>query len=154
MAFTSMCPASQGASSSVEPVRMFTTPPGRSEVASTSAKVIAGSGARSAATTTQVLPVTITGAITLTSARSDAVCGAITATTPAGSGDDRLKYGPATGLAEPSTAAILSDQPAYQTSRSTAASTSSPARSRSIPSRAAVSAANCARRPSSISAAR
>ena len=39
-----MCPASTGASSATKPVSTFTTPPGRSEVASTSASVIAGSG--------------------------------------------------------------------------------------------------------------
>ena len=44
IAFTSMCPASTGASSAVRPVSTLTTPPGRSEVASTSASVIAGSG--------------------------------------------------------------------------------------------------------------
>src|SRR5690606_4191098 len=120
-ALTSMCEASQGASSAWCPVRMLTTPPGRSDVASTSARVIAGSGVRSAATTTQVLPVTITGATTETSPSSGSA-GATTATTPVGSGVDRLKYGPATGLAVLWTDAILSDQPAYQTSRSTAAS--------------------------------
>ena len=35
-----------------------------------------------------------------------------------GLGVERLKYGPATGLALPTTWAILSAQPAYQTSRS------------------------------------
>ena len=40
------------------------------------------------------------------------------ATTPVGSGSEKLKYGPATGLAEPATWANLSAQPAYQTMRS------------------------------------
>src|SRR5262249_32535084 len=62
IAFPSMCAASTGASSASRPVRMFTTPPGTSEVASTSASVTAGSGAGSLATTTAVLPVAITGA--------------------------------------------------------------------------------------------
>ena len=44
--------------------------------------------------------------------------GAITATTPVGSGSVKLKYGPATGFDEPSTCASLSAQPAYQTTRS------------------------------------
>jgi hypothetical protein len=105
---------------------MLTTPAGRSEVASTSARVIDGRGARSLAITTQVLPVTITGAITEMSPSSGS-SGATTATTPVGSGEEMLKYGPATGLVDPVTAAILSAQPAYQTSRSTAASTTSPA---------------------------
>ena len=55
------------------------------------------------------------GASTLTSPSSDDAGGATTPTTPVGSGADRLKYGPATGLAPPYTWAILSDQPAYQT---------------------------------------
>ncbi len=145
---------SHGASSAALPVSRFTTPPGRSEVASTSARVIDGSGARSEATTTQVLPVTITGAITEIRPSSGASGGATTATTPVGSGVDRLKYGPATGFAAPRTAPILSDQPAYQTSRSTAASTSSPALRADTPSASTSSDTNCPRRPSSISATR
>ena len=50
--------------SRVEPVRMLTTPPGTSEVASTSLNVTAGSGRAYDDTTTQVLPETITGATT------------------------------------------------------------------------------------------
>src|SRR4029450_7105255 len=72
-------------------------------------------------------------------------------TTPVGSGVVRLKYGPATGLAPPYTWAILSDQPAYQTQRSIAASTS-PAGPPPPP--AATSATTWSRRPSSISATR
>src|SRR5437868_1279378 len=130
---------------------MLTTPPGRSEVASTSARVIAIRG--EAQTTTQVLPVTMTGAITeMSPSRGSA--GAMMATTPVGSGDDRLKYGPATGLAVPRTAEILSDQPAYQTRRSMAASTDSMADLREVPSSSESWAANSARRASSISATR
>ena len=44
IAFTSMCPASTGASSAVRPVSTFTTPPGRSKVASTSAGLLADLG--------------------------------------------------------------------------------------------------------------
>ena len=73
---------------------MLTTPPGTSEVASTSANVTAGSGRSYDETTTAVLPVTITGATTLTSPSSEDSCGASTATTPVGSGVERLKNGP------------------------------------------------------------
>ena len=45
------------------------------------------------------------------------------ATTPVGSGTEKLKYGPATGFADPATCANLSAQPAYQTQRSMASST-------------------------------
>ena len=48
----------------MRPVRMLTTPPGRSEVASTSDSVTAGSGRGSRASTTTVLPLTIAGATT------------------------------------------------------------------------------------------
>ena len=44
MALTSRCAASHGASSAVRPVSTLTTPPGRSEVASTSLSDTAGSG--------------------------------------------------------------------------------------------------------------
>src|SRR5690606_42148425 len=90
MAFTSMCEASQGAISATRPVRTFTTPPGTSEVASTSASVIAGSGARSDATTTQVLPGTTTGP-TYDPRPSSGDAGATTATTPVGSGTEKSK---------------------------------------------------------------
>lgn len=75
-------------------------------------------------------------------------------TTPVGSGDERLKYGPATGLPPPTTWAILSVQPAYQTQRSIAASTCSVAFDFDRPSASATSWTNCALRPSSISAMR
>jgi hypothetical protein len=119
-----MCPASTGASSAVRPVSTFTTPPGTSEVASTSASVIAASGRSSLAITTAVLPLAITGATTLTSPSRPDSAGATTATTPVGSGTLKLKYGPATGFAAPAICAILSGQPAYQTQRSIAAATS------------------------------
>ncbi len=120
---------------------MLTTPPGTSDVARISARVIAICG--SAASTTAVLPVTTAGAITLTRPRS--VAGATIATTPVGSGAEMLKNGPATGFAPPATWAILSDQPAYQTQRSIAASSSASG---------TPSAVSSARRPSSISAIR
>jgi hypothetical protein len=91
MALTSMCEASHGAISAGRPVSRLTTPPGRSDVASTSASVIAGSGAVSDATTTAVFPVTITGATTDTRPSSDEAWGATSATTPVGSGTEKSK---------------------------------------------------------------
>ena len=71
--------------------------------------------------------------------------GAMTATTPVGSGTVKLKYGPATGFDEPSTCASLSAHPAYQTMRSTVRSTSS---------RPVLTSANSELRDSIISATR
>src|SRR5436309_9353629 len=100
-------------------------PPGTSDVASTSASSIAASGRDSDATTTAALPPTSTGASRETSPSSGGSSGTSTPTTPVGSGTVKLKYGPATGFADPSTCASLSAQPAYQTTRSIARSTSS-----------------------------
>ena len=66
-AFTSACEASHGAISAGDPVRMLTTPPGTSLVASTSPRLIALSGRVWSATTTTVLPATSAGAMTATS---------------------------------------------------------------------------------------
>lgn len=101
-----------------------------------------------------MLPVAITGAITETSPRNDDSWGARTVTTPVGSGVERLKYGPATGLPPPTTWAILSVQPAYQTQRSIAASTTAAALDFESPSESATSRTNWSLRPSSISATR
>src|SRR6266566_1081347 len=131
IAFTSIWAARTGASSAVRPVSTFTTPGGTSAVAITSVSVTAGNGRGSLAT-----------------------AGAITATTPVGSGRLKLKYGPATGFAAPATCATLSAQPANHTHRSTASATRRPACTADPPSAAATSAANCAARPSSISATR
>ncbi len=57
--------------SAVRPDRMLTTPPGTSEVASTSPRDSAGSGASAAAATTTVLPVATAGAITETRPSSE-----------------------------------------------------------------------------------
>src|SRR5205085_11804204 len=130
------------------------TPPGTSEVASTSAKVTAGSGRCGAAATTTVFPVTITGAITLTRPRRLESAGARTATTPVGSGVERLKNGPATGLALPTTWVTLSAQPAYQTSRSIAASTVLADAADVPPSPCRTASTNCGRRSSITSATR
>src|SRR5581483_1920586 len=154
MAFTSMCEASHGALSASRPVSTLTTPPGTSEVASTSDSETAGSGCRSDASATTVLPLTMAGATTETNPSSGALDGASTATTPVGSGREKLKYGPATGFDEPCTWATLSDHPAYQTQRSMAASTAASAFAADTPSAARTSATNCPRRPSITSATR
>lgn len=104
--------------------------------------------------TTTVLPVAMTGAITEIRPRKDESWGARTATTPVGSGVERLRYGPATGFAPPTTWPILSVQPAYQTQRSIAASTTADALDLERPSASETSRTNCSRRPSSISATR
>ncbi|CAM5660863.1 hypothetical protein SFUMM280S_07789 [Streptomyces fumanus] len=57
-------------------------------------------------------------------------------------------------MAPPTTWAILSVQPAYQTQRSIVASTTAAALDFDSPSAPATSWTNCARRPSSISATR
>src|SRR5215207_5441864 len=97
---------------------MLTTPPGTSEVASTSPSSTAASGRVSDATATAVLPETSTGSRRVTSPARGGSSGASTATTPVGSGTVKLKYGPATGFEEPTTWATLSAKPAYQTTRS------------------------------------
>ena len=119
-----MCAASTGASSSRRPVSTLTTPAGTSDVATASASSIAASGCASEATTTTAFPPTSAGTIRATRPSSAGSSGAITATTPVGSGTVKLKYGPATGLEPPSTWASLSAQPAYQTTRSIARATS------------------------------
>src|SRR4051794_40085474 len=91
IARTASCDANQGATSAVDPVSTLTTPPGRSDVARTSDSVTAGSGRSWDARTTHVLPDTITGATTDPSPSSDDAWGATTATTPLGSGTERLK---------------------------------------------------------------
>src|SRR5918911_2119026 len=104
---------------------MLTTPPGTSDVAIASASSIAASGRDSDATATTVLPPTSAGATRVTRPSSGGSSGARIATTPVGSGTVKLKYGPATAFAPPTTCASLSAQPAYQTIRSIVRSTSS-----------------------------
>src|SRR6185436_293478 len=89
-----------------------------------SASSIAASGWESEAIATTAFPPTRAGTRRETSPSSGGSSGAITATTPVGSGSVKLKYGPATGFDEPSTWGSLSAQPAYQTTRSIARSTS------------------------------
>src|SRR6476661_2486862 len=153
-ASTSSWAARTGTSSFLSPVKTLTTPPGTSDVASTSVRVTAGSGRRSLAISTTAFPVTSGGASRLTRPRSDDVSGATTPTTPVGSGIVKLKYGAATGLDEPSTWPILSAQPAYQTQRSMARSTLARAAAGRSPSAASTSLVNCSRRPSISSATR
>jgi hypothetical protein len=69
-------------------------------------------------------------------------------------GSEKLKYGAATGFVPPTTWAILSAQPAYQTRRSTLRSTALSARRRVEPSERCTSSTNWLRRPSSTSATR
>jgi hypothetical protein len=85
-------PASHGASSAVWPVRMLTTPPGTSEVARTSARVIAGSGRSvSLATTTHRVAGDDDGATTRPARAARSAAARAAATTPVGSGTERLK---------------------------------------------------------------
>ncbi len=86
-----MCAASGAISSAVKPVSTLTTPPGRSLVASASARVMAGRGRVSEATTTAVLPDTIAGASRETRPSRDDPAGATSPTTPVGSGTEKLK---------------------------------------------------------------
>ena len=153
-ALTSACSASHGMTSAGAPVRMFTTPAGTSEVAKHSARVIAGIGRDELGMTITALPVTMIGATTLTRPEMLASCGATAATTPVGSGTEKLKKGPATGLVLPITWAYLSAQPAYQTHRSMAASMWEPAFLDDTPSESDTSEMNCSRRPSMTSAIR
>ena len=94
-------------------------------MASASASSTAASGLPSDAIATTALPPTSAGAIRETSPSSGGSSGATTATTPVGSGTVKLKYGPDTAFAPPSTCDSLSAKPAYQTQRSIARSTSS-----------------------------
>ena len=91
---------------------------------------------------TQVLPETMTGATTLTRPSNDDCWGASVATTPVGSGSEKSKYGPATGLAFPNTWVSLSAHPAYQTQRSIDSVTTASARLRGSPSPLATSSTN------------
>src|SRR6266404_5315782 len=137
-----------GTSSALRPVRTLMTPPGTSEVARTSVRVTAASGRVSDAMTTTALPATSGGATRETRPSNDDGSGATTPTTPVGSGIVKLKYGAATGFAEPSTWLILSAQPAYQTQRSIARATSSRLFASRTPSACETSATNWSRRPS------
>ncbi len=77
-ASTSTCPARTDTSSALNPVSTLTTPPGTSDVASTSLSVTAGSGRVSDVMRTTAFPDTSGGASRLTSPSSDEVSGATT----------------------------------------------------------------------------
>src|ERR1043166_184119 len=98
MAFTSMWEANWENNSEDLPVRIFTTPPGTSDELITSAKLTAHKGLLSEARTIDVFPPAITGAITETSPIKEFSCGAIAATTPVGSGTEKLKCEEETGF--------------------------------------------------------
>src|SRR2546427_4915617 len=115
-----------GTSSALRPVRTLMTPPGTSEVARTSVRVIAASGRVSDAMTTTALPATSGGARRETKPSNDDGSGATIPTTPLGSGVVKLKYRAPTGVAEPSTRLVLSAPPADQTPRSVAPPTRPP----------------------------
>src|SRR5687767_12197510 len=112
VAFTSIWSTNQLASSDGLPVKILTTPAGRSEEFNTSAKVTEQSGLVSEASTTQVFPPVITGAITDTRPSKESFCGAITDTTPMDSGTEKLKCELATGLTELNNCWNLSHHPA------------------------------------------
>ena len=73
------------------PVRIFTTPPGTSDVWSTSAKDMEEMGLDSDAKTTMVFPPAMTGATMEMSPNKDESSGAKAATTPVASGMVKLK---------------------------------------------------------------
>jgi len=85
-----MCEEKCVCNSLLFPVIIFTTPAGRSDVASTSANVMADKGNFSEAYITQVFPPAITGAKTLTNPKSALSSGAMIDTTPVGSGTEKL----------------------------------------------------------------
>src|SRR6218665_569922 len=106
-----MCEWNWSSSSFSVPVRMFTTPPGKSDVTNTSANVMAHRGKCSDAKTTHVFPPAITGRIIETKPIKLFVCGAIIPTTPVGSKVEKLKCELATGFTELNTCVYLSHQP-------------------------------------------
>src|SRR5258705_467188 len=98
VAFTSICSTNQEANSLTFPVKILTTPPGKSEEFKTSANVTEHRGFVSEASTMQVLPPVITGATDETNPSNESPCGAMILTTPVGSGTEKLKCDEATGL--------------------------------------------------------
>ena len=86
----SICDAAHGANSEPLPVKTLTTPAGKSLVAMISEKVIAGSGNFSEAITTAVFPDVMTDAIAAMRLSRDGFAGANIATTPIGSGVEKL----------------------------------------------------------------
>src|SRR4030095_1953781 len=94
------------------PVKILTTPPGTSDELTTSAKLTAHNGFLSEARMTQVFPPAIIGAIVEINPIKEFSWGAIAATTPVGSGTEKLKCEEATGFTVPNICWYLSHQPA------------------------------------------
>src|SRR2546428_14165481 len=94
------------------PVRILTTPAGRSLVAKISEKASAGNGKISEAMTTAALPLKITAEVSATNGNIGGSSARTTTTTPVGSGVVKLKWGEATGLTLPKIWQYLSVQPA------------------------------------------
>src|SRR6185295_9116235 len=112
MAFTSMCEANWENNSEGLPVRILTTPPGTSDELITSAKPTAHKGFVSEARMTHVFPPAIMGAIAETNPTRELSWEAIAATTPVGSGTEKLKCEEATGFTVPNICWYLSHHPA------------------------------------------
>src|SRR5438034_1294649 len=89
-----------GRSSEVFPVKIFTTPPGRSEEFKTSANETAHNGFNSEAKTTQEFPPAITGMINETKPIKEFSYGTIITTTPINSKTEKLKCENKTGFTE------------------------------------------------------
>src|SRR5437870_7233274 len=94
------------------PVRRFTTPPGRSLVASTSASVTALSGLLVDAKAMQVLPPAMVGAIVEINPIKPNSSGERIETTPVGSSSEKLKCELLTGFTLEKICWNLSAQPA------------------------------------------
>src|ERR1700689_1092299 len=125
---------------------ILSSPAGKSDVADISPSNTAGVGRVSLGMASTVLPTTIGASTVSTKPSSDDSWGATTATTPLGVGNEKLKKGPATGLAPPSTWVILSAHPAYQTIRSIERDTQDFAAASFSPSASPTCSASSARR--------
>ena len=127
IALTSMWEASDGAVSASVPVRRLTTPPGTSEVASTSASVIAGSGPLGRGGDDRGVAGDDHRRDHADQAEQAESGGASTATTPVGSGVERLKYGPGDRVGAADHLGELVGPAGVPDQRSIAASTDLPA---------------------------
>jgi hypothetical protein len=112
MARRCSCVAKVGISSLRTPVSRFTTPPGRSLVASISPKRMLGYGCVVLASATTLFPLVIAGKISDSRPKTGASSGARMPTMPIGSVTVKLKCAEATGFTLPSTCSYLSVQPA------------------------------------------
>ena len=114
----SSCEASIGANSSVKPVTTFSTPAGKSDDVVISPEQRGRRRPSWLAIATTALPAAMGASTASTKPTSESSWAQTTPTTPLGTGIEKLKNGPATGLVPPRTWAILSVHPAYQTIRS------------------------------------